>query len=679
MWSFFEKRFHELLKIILEWPSLAPWQIAGLIFGTALLILNAALTFRSKYWGDQLLTEALKLLRKELRKFLRGSRVLTEYNVVPIARRIQSVLQSPVITSAMIKAELRRISIENEKDWQEGVQFTVYSPKSVSPERWYQLLVFAHLADYTSELREQVRQSEQVEVQAREILRSADYTSQTTDSGTEVPATGTILIVPNISGITFEPPSTSFQWLKEVHREEFRFRTSPGLANITAQGHLAIFYGPILIATLPLNIRVGRPESETTLTPSMQQVKVRPYRRIFVSYSHKDAKVVEQVKAFVETLGDRYLQDTQNLRAGEVWSERLQEMIKKADTFQLLWSTNSMRSPFVRKEWEFALSLKRPFFIRPAYWELPFPCDPANDIPPEELKKLHFHLIPLQKFSRLDYDVTSPMLKPKGWARNTKEQLENVEQSLGKVEERLASISATNPMYGYVLYIIGFGVICLYGQLWMTSGQFNGSVNGTALFWGALILQGLLALLIVSASRFWKTRYSVFIEGGLSAPAQQPPRKWNLLVRLAQITNLKWHAVWAPLWETLVFVVLPSLVIPFLLVAGTVLIIKLSGADAASLQSLIRTEAIVILLTQVFISSVLFSRYHQYNYFAVKKLGHQLDWAERDIVVAKLQGKNATGRIEEYRSLCRELWILTGIDAYREVAQTGRLPFLKNR
>lgn len=110
-------------------------------------------------------------------------------------------------------------------------------------------------------------------------------------------------------------------------------------------------------------------------------------------HRHRDIEVVEQFERFVEALGDRYLRDVRYLRAGEAWSEKLEAMIVEADIFQLFWSSNSMTSPFVRQEWEYALSLQRPNFIRPTYWEEPLPAKPEQKLPPEELMRLHFQRI----------------------------------------------------------------------------------------------------------------------------------------------------------------------------------------------------------------------------------------------------------------------------------------------
>jgi hypothetical protein len=122
----------------------------------------------------------------------------------------------------------------------------------------------------------------------------------------------------------------------------------------------------------------------------MTRDEMTRYRRIFPSYSHRDRDVVRHFEAAVFALGDRYLQDVLALRSGERWNERLLELIGEADVFQLFWSSNSMRSPFCRQEWERALALRRSSFIRPLYWEDPFPEDSALGLPPKDLRDLHF-------------------------------------------------------------------------------------------------------------------------------------------------------------------------------------------------------------------------------------------------------------------------------------------------
>jgi hypothetical protein len=211
--------------------------------------------------------------------------------------------------------------------------------------------------------------------------------------------------VPTVDGIEFNPPHRSFLWLEGVHREDFRLRAASRLNGRQARGQLSVFFGTVLLAEVSLSIRVdaGAPSEDR---PSERATDSgRPYRRIFASYSHRDLDVVEQFAMFVQATGDEFVRDWTHLRAGEQWSDRLIDMIREADIFELFWSTNSMRSPFVRDEWTYALGLRRPNFVRPVYWEDPLPAIPEQNLPPAELQSLHFQ--------RLDFGAPAgPVVSP---------------------------------------------------------------------------------------------------------------------------------------------------------------------------------------------------------------------------------------------------------------------------
>jgi hypothetical protein len=279
----------------------------------------------------------------------------------------------------------------------ENVQFTVYRPKAIVPQKWYSLLAFAHL----SEKREDAPEDEpdpvaEVRQQAQRILgeQAAEYQNLTQDTLQAIPREGTITFLPTMPGVEFNPASRSFTWEESVHREDFRLRAKQsGHGGRVLKGRLSVFLGSILLADIPLSIRVDSHETSKAQKKVLEEVHARPYRKIFASYSHRDMDVVEQFERFAEALGDRYLRDVRHLRSGELWGEKLEEMIVEADIFQLFWSSNSMTSPFVRQEWEYALSLQRPNFIRPTYWEEPLPVKPDQKLPPEELMRLHFQRI----------------------------------------------------------------------------------------------------------------------------------------------------------------------------------------------------------------------------------------------------------------------------------------------
>jgi hypothetical protein len=274
----------------------------------------------------------------------------------------------------------------------ENVQFTVYRPKVVRPETWVPLLAFAHLAERRPDappgepdpIAEVVRQATQVLG-----AQVAEFRSTTDDSSEPIPAEGEITFVPEAEGITFNPRRRTFLWVESVQREEFHLRASRALDGKVARGRLTVFLGSILVADVNFTLRVD--SGHALGDEPSQRDQARPYRKIFASYSHKDTAMVEQFERYVEALGDRYLRDALSLRSGEVWSDGLKQLIEQADVFQLFWSKNAMRSPYVRKEWEYALSLHRPSFVRPTYWEDPLPALPEEGLPPEDLVRLHFH------------------------------------------------------------------------------------------------------------------------------------------------------------------------------------------------------------------------------------------------------------------------------------------------
>ena len=157
-------------------------------------------------------------------------------------------------------------------------------------------------------------------------------------------------MVPEVEGIKFNPPRRSFLWDEPVHREEFRLMTKDVAidAPITLRGRMTIspqqFDHRGNSARLSRRLRSQEPASAQPTEPA----HARPYRKVFASYSHRDMAVVEHIEHYAHALGDTYLRDIVHLKSGEEWNPRLLAMIEEADIFQLFWSTNSMKSPYVR-------------------------------------------------------------------------------------------------------------------------------------------------------------------------------------------------------------------------------------------------------------------------------------------------------------------------------------------
>lgn len=322
----------------------------------------------------------------------------------------------------------------------ENVQFTVYRPKAVRPEQWYTMLAFAHLDDRPEDASENQPHPEEVVRQlAGDVLgeRIEDYRPTVQDSQHAVPRSSELTFVPKVDGCQFNPPQQAIHWHESVHKTEFRFCSDPSLDGQYARGRMSIYLGAILLADVQLRFKVDSNLDEDRNPQPREQESASPFRKIFASYSHRDLSIVEQFESYAATLGDRYLRDWKDLRAGEDWNERLKEMIREADVFQLFWSSHSMYSEFVKQEWEFAVSLKEKGanFVRPTYWEQPLPEDRTQNLPPAELRTKHFTC--LSEFSVASHHVHQKIevsvweRKTEMWTGITKTPLEIGRQQAG--------------------------------------------------------------------------------------------------------------------------------------------------------------------------------------------------------------------------------------------------------
>ena len=277
------------------------------------------------------------------------------------------------------------------------VQFTVYTPQRIKPEKNYPVLAFAHFskrhADATDDEPDPI---EEMKDQAARILgiQRGDYGDVQDASRRPVPRGGELTFVPVIQGLTFSPPSRNFTWRKSVHREEFDTWAAREVDGQTLNGRMTIFLGSVIIAEIELKITVDSHAVASAERISLDQPQsARRLRQVFASYSPKDEQIVSELAHVAPIFGAAYLTDRTHLVPGEDRREGLQRLIRNADVFQLFWSTNSMRSNEIANELNYAISLRRPGFILPTYWEEPVPRSPAEGLPPQEIDRLHFYRI----------------------------------------------------------------------------------------------------------------------------------------------------------------------------------------------------------------------------------------------------------------------------------------------
>ena len=265
----------------------------------------------------------------------------------------------------------------------EPLQFTVYHPPELVPERWAKLLVYVHLAGARDEVdrdREKVLAGE-----------PGTHRKRSEDAVVPIRRESLIRVVPELPGCRCNPPEAAVLWLEDWHNVLFRVqahREASGFAPGRAvNGRVAFFVESVLVGEVPIWALISDREEPEETAPRRTE-PVAAFDRVFASYSHRDGEIVAALGRAYKALGMELLRDVEVLRSGERWNPRLLELIEGADVFQLYWSQEAGRSPYVTQEWRHALALRRDHFIRPVYWRRPMPD------PPEELGSIHFAYLP---------------------------------------------------------------------------------------------------------------------------------------------------------------------------------------------------------------------------------------------------------------------------------------------
>jgi len=272
------------------------------------------------------------------------------------------------------------------------VRFTVYRPQTLIARVWASLLVFAHKTELIEEPGQPpLDPNQQVEDIARAYFGSTPARPVAEDARGGVSRGARLRITVDLPGIQCNPAEAEFDWREPVHHVVFRVAARADLVGSVVRGAVRVWCGPLILGEVSLAIGVT---ASAGPTPAVAESVAR-YRRIFPSYSHDDRAIVDWFAEVVRAFGDEYLRDVIAIRSGERWRERLLQLIEQADIFQLFWSSNSMRSPYCREEWEYALALGRPRFVRPFYWEDPRPEDRAAGLPPVALDALEFARVSL--------------------------------------------------------------------------------------------------------------------------------------------------------------------------------------------------------------------------------------------------------------------------------------------
>ncbi|MBO0780623.1 MAG: TIR domain-containing protein, partial [Ktedonobacteraceae bacterium] len=241
------------------------------------------------------------------------------------------------------------------------LRFTVFYPPDVAANSWYALLIYAHHENAAEAIHKDAAlyQEDANEAPRREPMMSSQLLRG-------LPIT----VIPECSGIAFNPWRLTFRWQDEWHRLELRLSARREQVNTTPQGSIYVFVGPLLVARLPLEIAVKQPDIE--IMSSDKDVSRGFFQHPFISYSRHDVAFRQACLNACRTIGCADFVNIEDLRPGLQLHEQVKHAIDTADVFQLGWSARASHTDYVTREWTYALQSGRgDNFICPVYWDVP--------------------------------------------------------------------------------------------------------------------------------------------------------------------------------------------------------------------------------------------------------------------------------------------------------------------
>ena len=207
-----------------------------------------------------------------------------------------------------------------------GISFTAGYPRVVAPSLRYTLSVYLHLSRLQAEVDQHIAD------------RSRRFGLQPAASrgGPRAVAEGTRLWVrPEVPGIGFDPPVHEVRWLEDLQQVDFRLQALSHTAGRAVLGAVEASDGPLLVAQVPLSIRVRGVGDRQERVEGVAASTVRLFGSVFASYAHEDYEVVKAVAEAYRGAGN---QRTDGQGAdGRSRQQEFPQLIE-ADVFHLFWS-----------------------------------------------------------------------------------------------------------------------------------------------------------------------------------------------------------------------------------------------------------------------------------------------------------------------------------------------------
>ena len=283
----------------------------------------------------------------------------------------------------------------------ETIMASLFAPSQIRRGNWEKIQVFLYK---DSEFEEVVEKARKVDSSSR--IKSYNPLDMELRFGDAVEVT----LKMYDEGIKIQPHENHIVWQGSYKDCEFLIQVQKESSIESVAGEAEISINGIQIGKLVFNMDVV--EKEPLMLNTI--IKAKPYRRIFISYSHKDKKKVELIAKTCKAQNLEYFFDRHTLDPGDNFDEKIELWIRSVDLFILCWSKHAAKSEYVKKEYRQAIELSE-LNKQPRETSLrisPFNINPKAK-PPIELAKLHFEDLSEGWFRGLFESILTRLQSPK--------------------------------------------------------------------------------------------------------------------------------------------------------------------------------------------------------------------------------------------------------------------------
>lgn len=178
--------------------------------------------------------------------------------------------------------------------------------------------------------------------------------------------------------------SKSFIWQNKFTKCCFFVYVPIHHSSLKAKGDVYIYVNGLELGQMSFFSEIKKNPNENISCEVISKL----YKKVFISYSHKDENTVKVIVEAYRALGVDYFYDRHSLPPGSLFEKEIYNFIDKCDLFVLCWSKNAEKSEWIKKERIRAICAA--VDVPPRLTLYPINIPPFAPPPPDMIQSFHF-------------------------------------------------------------------------------------------------------------------------------------------------------------------------------------------------------------------------------------------------------------------------------------------------